>query len=383
MKFFQKRSTAAAVMVLAIVAGVLIGQAKKPADPDGAATAIVGSYQYIYDSEGVISKETAAYIDAMNASLFAQTGAQIAVKVIDDTGSEDIGDYTAREFTRLGVGSRERDNGILLLLALENEYNGAPDGDYYIGWGSGFSSGQENALQSILWNTMEADFARKNYDAAVLATFDALTDYLADTYGVTVKENYIPAMDRSYTNLEGDYRTETSGYVAPALSTLAVNLVLLLLVLLVIWVLLDGVRYTRYRRRYLMPGMGIPTRRYYPVFWGRPRRRRPPPPPRPPRGGGPRPPYGGGPAPRPPYYNSRPTGGSRPGRGGGSFGGSFGGGYFGGGAGRGGVGGGYFGGGAGRGGFSGGSSRGGFGGGRSGGFGGGSFGGGAGRGGRR
>ena len=43
MKFFQKRSTAAAVMVLVIVAGGLIGQAKKPADPDGAATAIVGT----------------------------------------------------------------------------------------------------------------------------------------------------------------------------------------------------------------------------------------------------------------------------------------------------------------------------------------------------
>ena len=107
MKFFEKRSVAAAVMVLAIVAGIVIGQARKPADTGEASTAVVGSYQYIRDTEGVISEKTAQYVDAMNASLFAQTGAQIAVEVVDTTGRTDIADYTAAEFTRLGVGSRE------------------------------------------------------------------------------------------------------------------------------------------------------------------------------------------------------------------------------------------------------------------------------------
>ena len=40
-------------------------------------------------------------------------------------------------------------------------------------------------------------------------------------------------------------------------------------------------RYSRYRRRYLRPGMGRPTVLYYPIFWGRPQRPRPPRPPRP------------------------------------------------------------------------------------------------------
>ena len=364
MKVFEKRSVAAAIMVLAIVAGIVIGQAKKPADTGEASTTVLGSYQYIYDTEGVISEKTAEYVDAMNASMFAQTGAQIAVEVIDTTGSTDIADYTAEEFGRLGVGSKERNNGILLVLALENYYNGAPDGDYYIGWGSGFSGSQQNALQSILWDKMERDFAAGDYDQAVRKTFDGLVDYLEDVYGVTVRESYIPAMEHTYTSLSGGYATETTGYFAPTAGYLLARLMVLLVVLLVIWVLLDRMRYNRYRRRYMMPGMGIPTRRYYPVFWGRPRRRRPPKPPRPPRS--PRPPQppksGSGPSHRP------PTSGSRPGRGGG-FGGGFGGGGFGGGAGRGGFSGGSFGGGS----FGGGAGR--------GGFGGGSFGGGAGRGG--
>lgn len=382
MKFFQKQGTAIAVMVLAIVAAVAIGRTAMPDTSEEARTEISGSYQYVLDTENVISAKTKAYIDAMNCSLFAQTGAQIAVEVIDTTGSMDIADYAEQEFTRLGVGSRERDNGILLLLALENYYNGQPDGDYYIAWGSGWSENETYTLQEILWTYMEADFVARDYDAAVRATFNALIDYLADGYGVTVQEGYIPATEDSYTSLSGNYSTVTYGYAAPSAGSIIVGLFFLLVMLLIIWVILDGVRYRSYRRRYCRPGMGIPTVMYYPVFWGRPRRRRPPPPPRGPRG--PRPPHGGGfgGGPRPPMGG----GGSRPNRPSGSsfggagrssgFGGSFGGGSFGGGAGRGGSFGGSFGGGAGRGGSFGGSR-----GGSRGSFGGGSFGGGAGRGG--
>jgi len=381
MKFLQKRPVAAAVMVLAIVLGIVMGQARKPDTSVEGRTELSGSYQYTFDTEGVISEKTMSYIDGMNASLFAQTGAQIVVDVVATTGSTDIAVYAEQQFNRLGIGSAERDNGILLVLALENYYNGMPGGDYYMAWGSGWSSSETNMFQNILWDEMEEPFVEGDYDKAVRRTFDELVDYLADGYGVTVRENYIPAVKDSYHAISGGYETESYGYVAPSAGSVLGKLILILVVLLVIWVIADRMRYNRYRRRYLRPGMGIPTRRYYPVFWGRPRRRRPPPPPRnnrrppnPPRGGGG---FGGS--------NRRPpTGGfgGRPGSfGGGSFGGgagrgSFGGGSFGGGAGRGGFGGGSFGGGAGRGGFGGGSFGGGAG---RGGFGGGSFGGGAGR----
>ena len=276
MKLFQKRPVAMVVMVLAIVAGLMLGQVRKPDDTSEPSTAVVGTYTYVYDYDGVLTDATMEHIDAMNASLFSQTGAQIVVEVIDSTGSTDIGVYTQEKFDSLGIGARETNNGILLVLALENMYNGAPDGDYYIGWGSGFSSSQENALQSILWNTMERDFANKDYDAAVRATFTALVEYLEELYGVTVRENYIPAVQQNYTAIGGDYSTLTTGYVALSLGALVTRLVVLLAVLLVIWMILDAMRYRSYRRRYMMPGMGIPTRLDSPVPWGSPRPRRPP-----------------------------------------------------------------------------------------------------------
>ena len=94
MKLFQKRPIAVAVMVLAIIVGVLLGNARRPDGAGEASTSVVGSYRYVMDSEGVISEKTMAYIESMNISLFAQTGAQIAVIVVDTTGSTEIGDYT-------------------------------------------------------------------------------------------------------------------------------------------------------------------------------------------------------------------------------------------------------------------------------------------------
>lgn len=52
MKFFQKRAVAAVVLILAIVAGVVIGQAKKPDTGGQASTAIVGSIRMYMTTPG-------------------------------------------------------------------------------------------------------------------------------------------------------------------------------------------------------------------------------------------------------------------------------------------------------------------------------------------
>ena len=386
MKFLQKRPVAAVIMVLAIIIGIAWGQARKPADYGSASTSVVGSYTYVYDHMGVLTAETMAHIDAVNESLFAQTGAQILISVEASTDGTDIVDYAIGLGNRYGVGSAERDNGIVIVLALKDYASNGLLGDYAYAPGDGLYSYDEELLD-LLYDNMEADFARGDYDAAVKTTFDAYIEWFEDFYGVTIRAGHIPPVRETYSN--GSYYTETVGSVAPSTGSVLGGLVMLLIVLLILWIIFDAMRYNRYRRRYMMPGMGIPTRPYYPIFWGRPRRPRAPRP-TPPRR----------PTPPPPRPNHRPpSGGARPGGfGGGSFGGGAGrpGGSFGGSrpsgssrrpSGGSSFGGGSFGGSAGRSSFGG--SRGGssFGGSRSGGgrssFGGGSFGGGGSRGGGR
>ena len=390
MKVFQNRAVAAVVMVLAIAASVAIGQVKKPDLSVEPSTKVVGSYTYVYDEAGVLSDKTMEHIDAMNASLFAQTGAQIMVKTVDSTGGQDILDYAIDLGNQYGVGDAERNNGVVMVLALDNISASGLQGDYGVVVGDGLTD-YGNAFSSMQYQYLEDDFAAGNYDAGVKKTADAFFDWFADYYSVSIRENYIPATSRNYSTASG-YHTETTGYVERSTGSILGGFVTLMIVLLVIWMILDAMRWSRYRRRYLQPGMGIPTVWYRPVFWGhswyrpRPPRRPPPPPrggrgPRPPMGGGPTPPRGGGfggGRPTPPRGGSfggsrgsfggggsfggsgRPSGGSRGGfGGGGSFGGSRGGSF---GGSRGGFGGGSFGGS--RGGGFGGSRGGGFSGGR-------------------
>ena len=356
MKVFQNRAVAAVVMVLAIAASVAIGQVKKPDLSVEPSTKVVGSYTYVYDEARVLSDKTMEHIDAMNASLFAQTGAQIMVKTVDSTGSQDILDYAIDLGNQYGVGDAERNNGVVMVLALDNISASGLQGDYGVVVGDGLTD-YGNAFSSMQYQYLEDDFAAGNYDAGVKKTVDAFFDWFADYYSVSIRENYIPATSRNYSTASG-YHTETTGYVERSTGSILGGFVTLMIVLLVIWMILDAMRWSRYRRRYLQPGMGIPTVWYRPVFWGhswyrpRPPRRPPPPPrggrgPRPPMGGGPTPPRGGGVGggrPTPPRGGSfggsrgsfggggsfggsgRPSGGSRGGfGGGGSFGGSRGG----------------------------------------------------------
>ena len=374
MKLLQKRSVAAVIMVAAILAGILLGQARKPDDQGAPSTAIVGTYTYTYDHAGVLTDRTMEYIDAMNASLFAQTGAQIMVQTVDTTGGVDIVDYATKLGNQYGVGSAERNNGLVIVLAIEDIAQNGLVGDYGVSGGDGlYRYGSE--LTNLLYQYMEEDFAAGDYDAVVRRTVSAYMDWFGDFYDVTIKENYIPAVKETYSAGDG-YYTETTGTVEPGFGSFLMRVFLVMLVLLVLWIILDKLRYNSYRRRYLVPGMGIPTRRYYPIFWGRTTRRAKPKKnnTRPPKGGsGPRPPMGGG-SYRPPTRNNRPTGssfgggsfrGSSSGRGvGGSRGGFGGGGSFGGGFGgsRGGFGGGGSFGGSRGGGFGGSRGGGGFGG---------------------
>ena len=269
MKALQKRSVAIVVMVAAIIAAIGIGQLKKPNAPPS--TVIVGSYTYIYDECGVISKKTKEHIDAMNASLFAQTGAQILVQVTESTGFQSIEEYAIDLGNRYGVGDAKRNNGLVLVMALENKTSDGLIGDYWVEPGDGIY-GYVNELDNMLRAYMEKDFADGDYDTALRNTFDAYIMWFEDLYGVTVKENHIPAVKDNFKTGTG-YYTKTNGHVEDAFGTLIRNIIILMVVLLIIWVIVDALRWDSYKKRYLRPGMGRPTVTYYPVFWGRRRRR--------------------------------------------------------------------------------------------------------------
>ena len=121
----------------------------------------------ILDAAGVLSDDLESTLNRRNLQLFESTGAEIAVAAVDFTDGQAIDDYAFTLFSIWGIGSRERNNGLLLVLAIGEE-------DYYALPGYGiedtFTGGK---LRELLDDYLEEDFAAGNYSAGVQKFYDA------------------------------------------------------------------------------------------------------------------------------------------------------------------------------------------------------------------
>ncbi len=371
--FLRKKGTAVLVLLLCVVLSVGLSWANAPAD---LSKVEIDRSECVIDSANILSDETTTYMENLNVELSSSCyGAQIGVMTVDTTGRTDIASYAEQVFEKWGPGSKDQNNGVLLLLV-------PGDDNYYCATGSGLVNEMPSSTVSALLNdNLEQAWVAGEYDSGVQQTSLAIANEIARIYGVSLSGGYGQGLSsNTQSNNNAEYYPQQTNYSGASAVGDVISIIIFIAVVVVLIVLISNV----FRGG---GGGGYGYRRnsffFFPFFggWGRPRGPRPPRGSRPPYGPGPgpgpRPPYGGGPRPpRPP----RPPQPPRNGGGFGGFGGfgGMGGGSFGGGSrgGFGGMGGGSFGGGAGRG-FGGGS----FGGGSGRGFGGGggSFGGGAGR----
>ena len=132
---------------------------------------------YVNDYVGVLSGDTKSDIVSKNDGLYNATGAQIVVTVVQDTGGVSMEQYAYDMANAWGIGSAEKNNGVLLLLSVG-------DDDYQCIQGSGLETLlPTSTLSRILQEDLEPDFADKNYDAGVKKTFASLYDAVSSIYG--------------------------------------------------------------------------------------------------------------------------------------------------------------------------------------------------------
>lgn len=292
--------------------------------------------QYVLDSAGVISDATEQLIISENKSLFKESGGEIVIAAVDFLGGQEIDDYVYDMFNSWGIGSKERNNGILLVLAIGED-------NYYAQAGYGIEDHFNGALmQELLDDFLEDDFAKGDYDAGVKKFFNAALSELKaydynDEYDVTDYQQ-----GGAYENYGGYEHTESSG-IFDILITLISFVIRIVIIVVVIIVIISIIRSISNNGGGGSSGGSGGGGFWTGMFIGSRMNRRnrwhnPPPPPPPPHGGF------GGPAPRPPrsggFGGGRPGGfsgggrSSRPSGGGRSGGFSGGGGSRGGGAGR-------------------------------------------------
>ncbi len=74
--------------------------------------------KWVHDEAGVLSPATEQVLEAFIQRQTDSTSNQIGIYVINSLEGEDIDDYAVRVFTKWTPGQKERDNGVLLLIAI-------------------------------------------------------------------------------------------------------------------------------------------------------------------------------------------------------------------------------------------------------------------------
>ena len=178
MKNFAKRISALvlAVVVSAAVLCPAAFAAQLPSLPKG---------ECVVDDAGVLSSSTVQTITELNAQLESScSGAQIGVLTVEYTGNDSTEDYATQAFNAWGIGSSSKNNGVLILLVMESAQYA--DGDYYLTYGDGFRNTTLAKQSSAIAQTMEDQFAAKNYDGAVTTCARNVANTIADIYGVSL-----------------------------------------------------------------------------------------------------------------------------------------------------------------------------------------------------
>ena len=142
---------------------------------------------YVNDFAGVLSSSARTQLEALCTEVDQKAHAQIAVVTVKSLDGKSIEEYAVDLFKQWGIGPKQSDNGILILLAVQDRRNRIE-----VGYG----------LEPILPDGKVTGFQREalpylrvgNYDAALLLMTHRVADVIAQDRGVKLTSSAaIPA----------------------------------------------------------------------------------------------------------------------------------------------------------------------------------------------
>ena len=144
----------------------------------------------VLDQAGVLSPTTVRYLIDGNDELFYLTGGEVMFLITDFLPmGQEIEDYTLSVFNHWSVGSEERNNGVLVVMAVAV-------GQYHVTVGTGLAQHMSRSyLEPVVNNYFTPYFAESNYDMAVRNLFDALSGRIYELFPVAnVQQNEAAAV---------------------------------------------------------------------------------------------------------------------------------------------------------------------------------------------
>lgn len=153
--------------------------------------------KYINDYTNTINNDYKEKIVSIGKELEDKTGAQAIIVAINSTNNISIEDYTNKLFRGWGIGKSEKDNGLLILLAIN-------DRQYRVEVGRGLEGTIPDALSNrVMESLAKPSFVQGDYGEGLLNSYSKLCDYIAEEYGVTLDKSLnieLPSQAQSTTS---------------------------------------------------------------------------------------------------------------------------------------------------------------------------------------
>lgn len=219
--------------------------------------------EYVVDLAGVIDRANVQRLDEFLKELEQKTTAQMLVLTVKTTGGDDIESYAVRVFERWKLGQKGKDNGVLLVVAVQ-------DRRAKIEVGYGLEGTLPDAFCGRIGREVFAPhFKTGDYGRGIYEGTLVLANKVAQEAGVTISgmpSRTLPA---------GAGRGRSTRAVAGTDGGACASTALVLLVLLVVLVTLFGRGYHIYRHRRYTRGLwfwlllgGMSNRDYGNRNWG-------------------------------------------------------------------------------------------------------------------
>ncbi len=147
---------------------------------------------FVNDFADVITDADENTIYSAGVALDKACGAQVVVVTVDSLGGESIEDFSYDLATEWQLGDEEKDNGILLLLSVD-------DREVRVEVGSGLEGALPDSKTGRILDTYGMDyFADDNFSAGLTNVYSALVNEVHIEYGLPYNDGYTPIDEIEY-----------------------------------------------------------------------------------------------------------------------------------------------------------------------------------------
>ena len=136
---------------------------------------------YVNDYANLLSDETKSYIQEHSVNLYNKSGIQIVVVTVKDMGGASIEEYSLEVARSFGIGSKDKDNGLLIILSEQER-------DIRIEVGYGLEEVINDAKAGRLIDDYMISFLKENnYSEGILNGYKAVYKELVDHYNLDME----------------------------------------------------------------------------------------------------------------------------------------------------------------------------------------------------